>query len=131
MFQFPGFAPHFGGVPESPPAGCPIRKSAARRVFAPDRGLSQLITSFLASESQGILHVPLSPFLRILVTTSCRLFLIHTRRSLVSMSFEFFIFSCLRYAFAVAYRRFQYVNVLFPVIVVPGRVELPTSTLSV
>ena len=37
----------------------------------------------------------------------------------------------LRYAFAVAYRRFQYVNVLFPVIVVPGRVELPTSTLSV
>jgi len=31
----------------------------------------------------------LSPFLRILVTTSCRLFLIRTRRSLVSMSFEF------------------------------------------
>ena len=28
-------------------------------------------------------------------------------------------------------RGFQYVNVLFPVIVVPGRVELPTSTLSV
>ena len=89
MFQFPGFAPHFGGVPESPPAGCPIRKSAARRVFAPDRGLSQLITSFIASESQGILHVPLSPFLRILVTTSCGLFIIRTRRSLVSMSFEF------------------------------------------
>ena len=52
-------------VPESLPAGCPIRKSADQWVFAPPRGLSQLITSFFASESQGILHVPLSPFLRV------------------------------------------------------------------
>ena len=29
------------------------------------------------------------------------------------------------------YDGFHYVNVLFPCIVVPGRVELPTSTLSV
>ena len=43
--------------------GCPIRKSAGQWVFAPNRGLSQLVTSFLASESQGILHVPFSPFL--------------------------------------------------------------------
>ena len=63
-FSSPGSPSTLGGVPESPPAGCPIRKSAANRVFAPDRGLSQLVTSFLASESQGILHVPLSPFLR-------------------------------------------------------------------
>ena len=27
------------------------------------RGFSQLVTSFVASESQGILHVPFSPFL--------------------------------------------------------------------
>ena len=47
----------------SPAPGCPIRTSAHQRVFAPTRGLSQLITSFVASESQGILHVPFSPFL--------------------------------------------------------------------
>ena len=33
------------------PLGFPIRKSASHRVFAPARGLSQLITSFFASES--------------------------------------------------------------------------------
>ena len=43
--------------------GCPIRKSTLHRIFAPKRGLSQLVTSFVASESQGILHVPFSPFL--------------------------------------------------------------------
>ena len=43
--------------------GCPIRKSALLGIFAPQRGLSQLVTSFFASESQGILHVPFSPFL--------------------------------------------------------------------
>ena len=61
MFQFPGLAPA-KQVPESLPAGCPIRKSADQGIFASPRGLSQLITSFVASESQGILHVPLSPF---------------------------------------------------------------------
>ena len=45
--------------------GCPIRKSADQWVFAPPRSLSQLITSFFASESQGILYVPLSPFFMI------------------------------------------------------------------
>ncbi len=51
MFQFPGFALGFSQVPESLPAGFPIRTSAGRRVFAPHRGFSQLITSFIASES--------------------------------------------------------------------------------
>ncbi len=49
--------------------GCPIRKSANQRVFAPRRGFSQLITSFFASESQGILYVPLSPFFNEILTT--------------------------------------------------------------
>ena len=49
------------------PVGCPIRKSADQWIFAPARSLSQLITSFVASESQGILHVPLSPFFMTLV----------------------------------------------------------------
>ena len=39
--------------------GCPIRKSAGQGIFAPYRGLSQLITSFIASVSQGIRHAPL------------------------------------------------------------------------
>ena len=43
--------------------GCPIRKSAHQRSFAPTRGLSQLITSFIASVSQGIRHAPLFTFL--------------------------------------------------------------------
>ena len=62
-FSSPGSPPVLDRMPESPPAGCPIRKSAAVRVFAPHRGLSQLVTSFFASESPGILHAPFSPFL--------------------------------------------------------------------
>ena len=38
--------------------GCPIRKSSDQGLFAPPRGLSQLITSFIASYSQGIHHPP-------------------------------------------------------------------------
>ena len=51
MFQFPGFALGASQVPESLPAGFPIRTSAGHRAFAPHRGFSQLITSFFASES--------------------------------------------------------------------------------
>jgi hypothetical protein len=40
--------------------GFPIRKSADQNLFAIPRSLSQLITSFIASESQGI---PRAPFL--------------------------------------------------------------------
>ena len=39
--------------------GCPIRKSADQNVCAIPRSLSQLITSFIASESLGIPHTPL------------------------------------------------------------------------
>ena len=51
MFQFPGFAPGVSQMPESLPAGFPIRTSAGHRVFAPHRGFSQLITSFSCSLS--------------------------------------------------------------------------------
>ena len=54
--------------PRSPPSsegwqafslpGCPIRKSADQRSFAPPRGLSQLITSFIACKSLGIHRTP-------------------------------------------------------------------------
>ena len=62
MFQFPGLAPGNARWRRFAPPGCPIRTSALQRVFAPGRGFSQLVTSFFASESQGILHVPFSPF---------------------------------------------------------------------
>jgi hypothetical protein len=39
--------------------GCPIRKSPDQRVFASPRSLSQRITSFIASQCQGIHQLPL------------------------------------------------------------------------
>ena len=36
--------------------GCPIRRFTDQRLFPPPRNLSQVITSFIASESQGIHH---------------------------------------------------------------------------
>ncbi len=42
--------------------GFPIRKSADQFIFANTRSLSQLITSFIASESQGIPRVPFLTF---------------------------------------------------------------------
>ena len=59
MFQFPAFAPCYT-VAESLPPGCPIRTSAGLSAFAARRSFSQLVTSFFASESLGILHTPLS-----------------------------------------------------------------------
>ena len=63
MFQFPGLAflteyPDFIGM------GFPIRTFADQRLFAPPRNFSQLITSFIASKSLGILHTPLLTFLK-------------------------------------------------------------------
>ena len=58
MFQFPALASCIAGCHPFRMTGCPIRRSADRRSFAPPRGFSQLITSFVASESQGIRHAP-------------------------------------------------------------------------
>ena len=44
--------------------GCPIRESPDHRLFAPTRCFSQLITPFIASQSLGIPHAPLSTSLR-------------------------------------------------------------------
>ena len=66
MFQFPPFASarHTCGWPPFRRPGCPIRIPAGQRSFAPHRGLSQLIASFIASVSQGIRHAPLHAFPR-------------------------------------------------------------------
>ena len=61
MFQFPGLARSYYRI--SYEMGCPIRISTDQRLFAPPRGFSQLITSFVASESQGIHRSPFFAFL--------------------------------------------------------------------
>ena len=50
-FSSPGSPRDIVAVPGSLPAGFPIRTSAGHRAFAPHRGFSQLVTSFIASES--------------------------------------------------------------------------------
>ncbi len=63
MFQFPAFASAFyGGWYDLLIPGCPIRISADPFVFADPRSFSQLVTSFFAFRSLGILHVPLVTF---------------------------------------------------------------------
>ena len=52
--------PPSGGCCRFAATGCPIRRSAGQGSFAPNRGFSQLITSFFASKSLGIHHVPFS-----------------------------------------------------------------------
>ena len=58
----PRVCPLLMRVTRSLVSGCPIRKSPDQRLFAPPRSLSQLITSFFASESQGIPHALLVTF---------------------------------------------------------------------
>ena len=58
MFHFPAFASLAGWCTSCAP-GCPIRTPADHRSFAPTRGFSQLVASFLASGSQGIHRTPL------------------------------------------------------------------------
>jgi hypothetical protein len=61
-FSSAGSPPPYGGSPAFNRGGCPIRKSPDYSLFAATRSLSQLITSFFASESLGILHTLLLTF---------------------------------------------------------------------
>ena len=61
MFQFPTFAFLTEWQAFNLP-GCPIRKFRDQLLFAHPPNLSQLITSFFASESQGIHRLPLLTF---------------------------------------------------------------------
>ena len=71
MFQFPTFASLFGMTDVCLP-GCPIRTSRDQGLFAPPPGFSQLITSFFASESQGIHRLPLLTFSPVLSPSGTR-----------------------------------------------------------
>ena len=61
MFQFPSFPSlNYVFIKRSHilhMSGFPIRKSADRSLFAAPRSLSQLVTSFVGSQCQGILHM--------------------------------------------------------------------------
>ena len=57
-FSSPGSPRAYRAVSGSLPTGCPIRTSGGLSVFATRPGFSQLVTSFFASESQGIPHAP-------------------------------------------------------------------------
>ena len=72
MFQFPALASCYARCHSFRMTGCPIRKSSDQRLFAPTRSLSQLITSFIASESQGIRHAPFFTFLIHSPTLACQ-----------------------------------------------------------
>ena len=72
MFQFPALASCYARCHSFRMPGCPIRKSSDQRLFAPTRSLSQLITSFIASESQGIRHAPFFTFLIHSPTLACQ-----------------------------------------------------------
>src|SRR5690606_22050335 len=63
--------------------GCPIRISADQFVCANPRSFSQLITSFIASESLGIPHTPLFCL--------CMWFLYHYRTYAFYFLFVFFL----------------------------------------
>ena len=58
MFQFSGFA-HLSVYYVFNIVGCPIQVSTDLIVCADPRSFSQLITSFVVSESLGIRHTPL------------------------------------------------------------------------
>ena len=70
MFQFTAYASALRWYLVFNQVGCPIRKSRYQRLFAPKPSLSQLITSFFASESQGIHRSPFFAFLFALNYTS-------------------------------------------------------------
>ena len=82
MFQFPTFASLTGWQAFNLP-GCPIRKSEDQRLFASPPSLSQLITSFVASESQGIHRLPLLTFSHLVHTYG----LIYLKLALLVSSF--------------------------------------------
>jgi hypothetical protein len=83
----------YNGIIQSPVLGCPIRKSPDQQSFAPPRSLSQLITSFFASESQGILRTPLLTFLLCqALPGSMQLLTLHPRTALPASQFYFRFF---------------------------------------
>ena len=85
MFQFTGLTSDIIGYSIAR-VGCPIRIFTDQRLFAPPRNFSQLITSFIVSESQGI---PRTPLLTFFYNYTYRLIL---KLKLVCLLFVYFYF---------------------------------------
>ena len=127
-------SPHAHSVMSgSLPTGCPIRISWGLRVFAPRPGFSQLVTSFFASESLGIPHAPLCQFRFSFSDNDC------LPVSRLPVPSQWARDARLLYSFVSRIARLRTYSIgpqlpscpcALPVVVL-GRVELPTSTLSV
>jgi hypothetical protein len=89
MFQFSGFA-HLSVYYVFNIVGCPIRKSPDQNVCAIPRSLSQLITSFFASESHR--HPPCALIL-LIVLFSNQLTAASQKLSVLSIFFLLFVLS--------------------------------------
>ena len=128
-FSSPGSPRAFRAVSGSLPTGCPIRTSGGLSVFATRPGFSQLVTSFFASESHrhppcALLCFPFSFRLGALEISLARVTLDRGCLYFFGGGIRSFFALCLRLRFSM--------SMTFVVVpVVPGRVELPTSTLSV
>lgn len=106
MFQFTGFTPiarwHVFNMP-----GCPIRISTDQKVCAPPRSFSQLITSFVVSESLGIRHTPLLNLLYFLLQyfhTIMNSFIIYKK-----------ILFCLKYCYSKHLYLFDSYDIILPI----------------
>ena len=95
-----------------------------QRAFAPPRGFSQLVTSFVASESHR--HPPCALLCFLCFFRSQDLLLVFARVSRFFIASSCYLLS----QFFLCSTCSQHVNELI-FSVVPGRLELPTSTLSV
>lgn len=103
--------------------GFPIRKSADQFIFADPRGLSQLITSFIASESQGIPRVPFLTFFYAyafcsygMLFESCCIFRIKIQEPRIKTEVSFlFLFSFFFRVTAVLYTVVFSFNLLLPI----------------
>ena len=98
MFQFTGFPSiRYGlayGYMRCSHVGFPIQRSAGQWIFAPYRSLSQLITSFIGSQCQGIRPAPLFawPFKRSFKNIWYPLDSLLPTKIIVTLPFEIAIF---------------------------------------
>jgi hypothetical protein len=115
MFQFGRFAHYVRHVFNMP--GFPIQKSADQFIFANPRGLSQLITSFIASESQGIPRILFLTFFYSCAFCAARYAFLICRHLFVpeGTPIKQRLYCCLLFFFNF----FQYVKELFN----PGRIN--------
>ncbi len=116
------------------PAGFPIRTSAGHRAFAPHRGFSQLVTSFFASGSHR--HPPcalsLFPCSFIRLLEALRPFSLDSLNSVSIASIGGEHSTTLAGGMSPLSLRVPNMSMTSLCLsVVPGRLELPTSTLSV